>query len=1310
MLDPQDEERPIVSTRLSFRVVTAVTLVLSALTLTALGASASPAASSSLRSPAWMRQAPIRATAPVGGPVTEAELPGASNPSEPYAAASQAVELRAHGSTPLAGSLRTAVNPVTGNLSLSLGDLFVPGRAGVPLKFDATYNSYFASVSGRVGNGWSFNAGMSLTKAADGTVTISQENGSQVTFHRNSSLRYVAPPRVIASLREGSAQFVFTRGTRGTSCPRYSRSCVKFVFSDPVSYKPGIRRLLKVVSPDGALTLVYTPTGQLTAVKDPAGRTLTFLYSKADKVTTTTYKDSGLAAHMAYDAKGNLGHFTNAGGDGYRFLYNANHLLTGIVDPRGAETEIVYDSAGHVQSITDPAGETDFSRAAGKTTVTGPAEPASTTYYTNRVVTRIDEGDPAAPLATTLISYDPATLGPTAVTDADGHTSHVTYDALGHVTSFTDPLHHTSTYQFNAASGIITATDPLGNVSQAATDSAGRLVSIKEDTGHPALTQTTTFHYGSSAYPGDVTSVTDPEGNLWRFTYDKYGNQTSVRDPLGHTSTTSYDRLGRPAVNTALNGNVAGKDPDDFSTTYTYDPEGRMLSATDPLGNRESYSYDAAGNLVAVVAGGHQTSYLYDAAGRLTAVYQPSHHAQGVLVYRSDGHVGEVCDDGNNCTEYTYDDLGRPKTVTDALGNTSSFVHSPAGGIISRTDANGVTTSYTHDAAGQTTGVSYSDGITHPETFDYDADGRLLVMTDTSGSSTFTYDSLGRVKREVTGLSMEADYAYDRLDHVTSMTLNSTPLAAYTYDDAGRMASVRDRFGNTTGFSYDADSNLIRTLFPGGDVDRDGYDNAGRLVHYSLSDSTSDPASIDIAYKRNLLGQITSATQTGTGQPSQSYSYDADGQLGSVNTSSLIWSPRSNLVQNAAGDTFTYDAANRLVSEDQKDVTPDVNWQFGYDDNGSRTSAFTLDGTRSQDFVWDAAGNLTSFTDGSTSETNTYDGLGRQVTSSAGGTSHRYVWDSRSQVWNSFRGVWGTGPSDVAILGAIGQDARLARTALRGRAVVQGNAAAKTYTVQVGIALSSSHRLLADGNTTFIYGPEGLPVEQIDGSGEALFYHHDQLGSTRAVTDANAHTVEIVAYDEFGNQAYHSGSVNVPFGFGGSYTDPVSHLVLIGHDYYDPPTGQFIARGGLKALVAGTTSRSGNPSRLSVELFFDTFEEQARYAQNGGVVVHRVAPSTLSVELFFDGYEKGMPLKGGISGTTHRGITDSLNPNGLRGITDSLNPNGLRGITDSLNPNGVKQGRVLLGTSPYTLGGGDPINGTVLRSRSGAKLVFDDDK
>jgi len=245
-----------VSTRLSFRVATAAALAISALALTLLSAgagSAGAATSASLRSPAWMRQAPIRATAPVGGALTEAELPGASNPSEPYAAASQWTT-RAQGTKdPWLGTLGrgvsgglgalTTVNPVTGDFSLSLGDPFIPER-GVPLGLSLTYNSYFASKDGPFGRGWSFNSGMSLTRASNGSVTVTQENGSQVTF-KHTSAGYFAPPRVIASLREASSTFVFMRGTRRNACPRYSRSCATFYFSEPASSTPG--RLTEVL-------------------------------------------------------------------------------------------------------------------------------------------------------------------------------------------------------------------------------------------------------------------------------------------------------------------------------------------------------------------------------------------------------------------------------------------------------------------------------------------------------------------------------------------------------------------------------------------------------------------------------------------------------------------------------------------------------------------------------------------------------------------------------------------------------------------------------------------------------------------------------------------------------------------------------------------------------------------------------------------------------------------------------------------------------------------------------------------------------
>ena len=39
--------------------------------------------------------------------------------------------------------------------------------------------------------------------------------------------------------------------------------------------------------------------------------------------------------------------------------------------------------------------------------------------------------------------------------------------------------------------------------------------------------------------------------------------------------------------------------------------------------------------------------------------------------------------------------------------------------------------------------------------------------------------------------------------------------------------------------------------------------------------------------------------------------------------------------------------------------------------------------------------------------------------------------------------------------------------------------------------------ILGDGTNSYVYGPGGLPVEQISGGGTVTYLHHDQAGSTR---------------------------------------------------------------------------------------------------------------------------------------------------------------------------------------------------------------------
>lgn len=45
-------------------------------------------------------------------------------------------------------------------------------------------------------------------------------------------------------------------------------------------------------------------------------------------------------------------------------------------------------------------------------------------------------------------------------------------------------------------------------------------------------------------------------------------------------------------------------------------------------------------------------------------------------------------------------------------------------------------------------------------------------------------------------------------------------------------------------------------------------------------------------------------------------------------------------------------------------------------------------------------------------------------------------------------------------------------------------------------------QVLADGSNDYIYGPDGLPIEQISGTGTASYFFHDGNGNTRALLDA----------------------------------------------------------------------------------------------------------------------------------------------------------------------------------------------------------------
>ena len=100
--------------------------------------------------------------------------------------------------------------------------------------------------------------------------------------------------------------------------------------------------------------------------------------------------------------------------------------------------------------------------------------------------------------------------------------------------------------------------------------------------------------------------------------------------------------------------------------------------------------------------------------------------------------------------------------------------------------------------------------------------------------------------------------------------------------------------------------------------------------------------------------------------------------------------------------------------------------------------------------------------------------------------------------------------------------------------------------------------LLVDGSTDYVYGPNGRPLEQIHGS-TVLYYLHDKLGSTRALTNGAGAVVDTYTYTPYGTLAASTGTATNPLGFAGAYSDPESGLLYLEHRYYDPTSGEFVS-------------------------------------------------------------------------------------------------------------------------------------------------------
>ena len=389
-------------------------------------------------------------------------------------------------------------------------------------------------------------------------------------------------------------------------------------------------------------------------------------------------------------------------------------------------------------------------------------------------------------------------------------------------------------------------------------------------------------------------------------------------------------------------------------------------------------------------------------------------------------------------------------------------------------------------------------------------------MTDATGTSTWKWDSLGRLVSTRDGYGSTVTYGYDLARHLTRIDYPGTGGGTVTrhFDPAGRMDSLTDWRSNRSTFAYGADSNLARGTLPAGTglIDSYGYNNAGALT--SISTKRGATTLADFAYTRDGVGQLATSVTTGITELNQAYGYT---QLRQLRTSGPSGTPvtyaydtSDNLTARGNVSTLAYDVANQLCWQQTTTVA---------------TPTCASPPARSTTFAYDGAGNRTRVTTGAgVSTTYGYDGADRLTRA---GSSASYVYD-------------GTG-------------LRLSKTVSR------------STTRQVWDRSGGLEQLLGDGSNYYVYGPDGLPFEQISTGGTLTYLHHDQLGSTRLLTNTSGANVGTYNFDPYGRQTAHTGSATTPLLFAGQYTDSESGLIYMRARYYDPETGQFISRDPLEA-------------------------------------------------------------------------------------------------------------------------------------------------
>jgi len=788
---------------------------------------------------------------------------------------------------------------------------------------------------------------------------------------------------------------------------------------------------------------------------------------------------------------------------------------------------------------------------------------------------------------------------PTKITDRNGNVTTVSYNSSGQQTKITSDW---------GPSAIRVGATAYGS---------NGFISSYTQTGTDATTHQVGYGYDSA---GNLTSITDPDGNQYIFGYDSSHNLTSITTPtttggVSEQTTITYDSSHRVTSLTRFVGpkstdlattrlsyvsstetQVADADTDQSQpvanvphTTYTLDSQKRVTKVTDPTGNSRSYTYNSFNDVATFT----------DALGnKTTNMYPPSVNG-GESLTNSASPMGASVSFAYANPPTTSNPTAnfQPSSSTDPQGNPTAYGYNGAGNLASAKNALAAVASVGYNSDGTVQSSTDPKNGTNSTTYAYNSDKQLKSITPPTGNAlathTYTYDAFGRPLTVNDGVSREATFGYDADSRLTSVTYNDgTIRIAFTYDGSGNLIQRTDGSGTTT-YTYDLANRLLtRANTAGGKTLIYNYDPVGNLT--GLSDGGG---ARNYSYdSRNLLTSMT----TGNGTL-YTFSYDKDGRR----TGTFFNTVAGNATW-TAHTTTTYDKSGRIaristaLNSDPANLVFDTSYCYSRFVSGQ--SCPTISSTTDTGLLQYSTNNLTGTVsvyspdkgNRLTKATNinghtyayTYDADGNRTSVKTDGTTSQSLsYNSANQINSSGYSYDGAGNLTAAPGATYGYSAAEQMT----QSTVSGTTSAHVY------AGTGQRELTSAGSNQFVWGRNdqyGQPwlqsfntgsqsqvyVER-DGDGTPLGLHNagndfylvlDNLGSVVAVVNTAGTVVARYSYDPYGNAvSVDESGLSQPniVRYTGGALDQTTGLTKLGQRYYDPALGAFTQQDALQLLA-----------------------------------------------------------------------------------------------------------------------------------------------